>query len=111
MLMPDPAAGLHDLEQLLDLPCQEWGQPMAERGIDLDCVGIADGQSALRQALAGGGTYHDVIGRLRRALEASALPSHRRVIALAVADVARAAPRRRLALALGQLGGAAAAAC
>lgn len=105
MLMPDPATALQDLERLLDVPCPEWSASLAGIGVAVDCQGIADGQAALRQALAQGGTYHDVLGRLRHAIEGAALPAHRRLIALAVADVARAAPRRRIALALAQLGG------
>lgn len=105
MLMPDPASAMHDLERLLDLPCPEWTADMACRGVEMDCQGVAEGQHALRQALAGGGTYHDVLGRLGRAIEAAALPAKRRLIALAVADVARAQSRARVGLALRQLAG------
>lgn len=105
MSMPDPASAMHDLERLLDLPCPEWTADMACRGVELDCQGVADGQQALRQALAGGGTYHDVLGRLGHAIEAAGLPAKRRLIALAVVDVARAQSRARISLALRQLAG------
>ena len=101
MLMPDPASGLRDIEQLLDVPCPEWSADLACRGVELDCEGIAAGQAALRDALATGGTYHDVLARVGRGLESARLSAKRRLIALAVVDVARAASRRRLALALG----------
>jgi|SRR5688572_63384 len=103
MSMPDPSSALQELQSLADAPCAEWGTELACRGVELDCAGVADGQDALRKALSGGGTYHDVLGRLGRAIEAAALPAKRRVIALAVADVARARPRQRLAAVLGQL--------
>ena len=108
LTMPDPATALQDLQSLLDVPCPEWGQDLACRGVELDCQGVADGQAALREALAGGGTYHDVLGRLGRSIEAAALPKRRRLIALAVADVARATPRRRIAQAMRGLAAAAA---
>lgn len=106
MSMPDPTNALQELQSLAEAPCAELGTELACRGVELDCAGIADGQDALRRALSGGGTYHDVLGRLGRAIEAAALPANRRLIALAVADVARARPRQRLAAALRQLGSA-----
>lgn len=103
--MPDPATGLKDIERLLDVPCPEWSADLACRGIDLDCEGIAAGQAALREALASGGTHHDVLARVARALGAARLSAQRRLIALAVVDVARAASRQRLAMALANVGG------
>jgi hypothetical protein len=99
MLMPDPASGLQDIERLLDVPCPEWSADLACRGVELDCAGIEHAQAALRDALAKGGTHHDVLARVGRALGAARLSAKRRLIALAVVDVARTASRRRLALA------------
>ncbi|MEA3165398.1 MAG: hypothetical protein QOJ26_250 [Thermoplasmata archaeon] len=103
-MMPDPASTLRDLEQLVDVPCAEWSGDLAGRGMELDCEGVAAGQAALRQALAEGGTHHDVLGRLRRQVESARLSAKRRLIALAVVDIARSTARQRLALALGHLG-------
>lgn len=94
--MPDPATALRDLEALLEVPCQGWGADLAGRGVELDCDGVAVGQAALREALAGGGTHHDVLGRMGRAIAAARLSARRRLTALAVVDVARATTRRRL---------------
>lgn len=109
MRMPDPDSALRDLERLLDVPCADWDRDLAGRGLGLDCDGVAAGQEALRQALAQGGTSYDVLGRMRTAVDAAHLSARRRLIALAVVDVARAASRRRLALAVGLLGGPASA--
>lgn len=103
--MLDPATALRDLEALTALPCAGWSEDLAGRGMELDCAGVAAGQQALRLALAGGGTHHDVLGRMRRAVEAARLSARRRLVALAVAEVATAAARRRVALAMAQLGG------
>ncbi|MHB1260590.1 MAG: hypothetical protein ACYC2H_02615 [Thermoplasmatota archaeon] len=102
--MLDPATALRDLEALTSLPCEGWSEDLAGRGIELDCGGVAAGQEALRHALAGGGTHHDVLGRMRRAVESAKLSARRRLVALTVAEVATAAARRRVALALAQLG-------
>src|SRR5688572_1618377 len=91
MLMPDPATGLKDLERLLDMPCPEWSADLACRGVEVDCDGIAAGQAALRESLASGGTHHDVLARVARTVATARLPAKRRLIALAVVDVARAA--------------------
>jgi hypothetical protein len=108
--MLEPATALRDLEALVDVPCPEWSQDLAGRGVDLDCAGVAAGQDALRQALAGGGTHHDVLGRMRRVLEATRMSAKRRLAALAVVDVAFATSRRRVVLALSHLGAGTAAA-
>ncbi len=100
MLMPDPATGLSDIELLLDVPCPDWACHMEPRGVQLDCDGVAAGQAALRVALAGGGTYHDVLGRTQHVLRSSGLESRQRRVALAVLDVARSQSRHRLAMAL-----------
>lgn len=112
MMMPDPASGLKDIERLLDVPCPDWSADLACRGVELDCEGIVAGKAALREALATGGTYHDVLARVGRALEAARLSAQKRLIALAVVDVARAAARHRLAsaVAYASAGGAATAA-
>ena len=100
MTMPDPASGLRDIEQLLDVPCSGWACHMEPRGVELDCDGVAAGQAALRAALAGGGTYHDVLGRTQVVLKTATLASRQRTVALAVLDVARAQSRRRLTAAV-----------
>jgi hypothetical protein len=102
-MMLDPATALRDLEALVDLPCPDWSQDLATRGVDLDCGGVVAGQTALREALAGGGTHHDVLGRMRRVLGSTRMSAKRRLAALAVADVAGAASRQRIALALANL--------
>lgn len=103
--MLDPATALRDLEALTSLPCEGWSEDLAGRGMELDCEGVAVGQQALRHALAEGGTHHDVLGRMRRAVAAARLSARRRLVVLAVAEVATAATRRRVALAMAHLGG------
>jgi hypothetical protein len=99
MEMPDPRSALLDLERLAGRDCGDWRTDLAGHGVDLDCDGIAAGQAALREALGGGGTHHDVLGRLQPALAALRLPARRRRAALAVGDVARSRGRLRLAAA------------
>jgi hypothetical protein len=107
MEMPDPRSSLDDLERLAGRTCTEWQDDLAGHGVELDCEGVAAGQAALRQALAGGGTHHDVLGRLRPALAGLRLPARLRVAALAVGDVARSRARGRLLLAVSGFGEAA----
>jgi len=104
-MMPDPASALRELESFLQVPCTEWAGDLASRGVELDCEGVAAGQAALRQALEHGGTHHDVLGRVRGLIDAARLSARRRLAALAVAEVAGAASRRRLWAAFAQFGG------
>jgi hypothetical protein len=108
MEMPDPWSSMRDLEQLAGRPCADWGEDLAGRGVELDCDGVAAGQAALREALAAGGTHHDVLGRLSAAMAALGLSARRRLAALAVADVARSRCRGRLVLAVAAAGAASA---
>lgn len=110
MEMPDPRSSLQDLEHLAGRTCTEWQDDLAGHGVELDCAGVAAGQAVLREALAGGGTHHDVLGRMRPALAALRLPAGRRMAALAVGDVARSRARGRLLLAVAAFGEPAAAA-
>lgn len=107
MMMPDPASSLRDLERLLDVPCAGWKGDFAGRGVELDCDGVAVGQAALREALAGGGTHHDVLGRLGRLAGTAKVSARRRPAVLAVVDIARQATRRPLAMAVFGFGSAA----
>lgn len=101
--MPDPASTLGDLEDLLAVPADAWPRALAPYGVTQpECEGVEAAQGALRQALADGGTHHDVLGRMRRSLHDSLLADPARRTALGVLEVARAASRRRLALALSQ---------
>lgn len=94
--MLDPTTVLRDLEKLAAQPCPEWTADLKGRGVELDCEAVAAGQACLREALAGGGTHHDVLGRLGVVLQTSKLSARKRLVALAVADVARANSRRSL---------------
>lgn len=106
MEMPDPRSTLQDLERLAGRTCMEWRDDLAGHGVELDCDGVAAAQAALREALAAGGTHHDVLGRLPPKLSALALPARRRRAALAAVEVARSRCRGRLLVAFAAFGAA-----